>query len=240
MNLIEIFVNVDKGTELYSPLFKDPLTFLHIDYSNILPIRCLTKEGFVVGFSKEGYYADIPVSLTCVLFPNSEMTWDNIIYVKEGDLLVCNTKNKNVIQYFIAKETGFYNINNRIPCYSGIGIDGKIFDTDEYYICVKGKFNDFKEFKKVLTKYNYYLEGYSINKKESKKFDFSSLKPFDKVLVRDNNEGKWNVNMFSHCDKRMQYKYKCFGNSYIYCIPYNDDTKHLVGTTMSAPEFYRE
>lgn len=239
MNLIEIFVNVDKGTELYSPLFKEPLTFLHIDYSNILPIRCLTKEGFVVGFSKEGYYADIPVSLTCVLFPTPEMTWDNIIYVKEGDLLVCN-KNKTVVQYFIAKETGFYNINKRIPCYSGIGIDGTIFDTDEYYINVKGKFNDFKEFKKVLTKYNCYLEGYSINKKESNKFDFSSLKPFDKVLVRDNNEGNWRVNMFSHCEERIHYKYKCFGNNYIYCIPYNDDTKHLVGTTNSAPEFYRE
>ena len=29
-----------------------------------------------------------------------------------------------------------------------------------------------------------------------------------------------------------------FGD-YKYCIPYNDDTKHLVGTTKEAPEFYR-
>ena len=24
-----------------------------------------------------------------------------------------------------------------------------------------------------------------------------------------------------------------------YCIPYNEDTKHLVGTTEEAPEYYR-
>lgn len=240
MNLIEIFVNVDKGTELYSPLFKEPLTFLHIDYSNILPIRCLTKEGFIVGFSKEGYYADIPVSLTCVLFPTPEMTWDNIIYVKERDLLVCTTKNKIGVQYFIAKEAGFYNINERIPCYSGIDIDGTILYTDEYYICAKGTFDDFKEFKKVLTKYNYYLEGYSINRKESKKFDFSSLKPFDKVLVRNDNEDEWSISIFSHCNKHHFYKYKCIESKYAYCIPYNDDTKHLVGTSMPAPEYYRK
>ena len=26
---------------------------------------------------------------------------------------------------------------------------------------------------------------------------------------------------------------------YKYCVPYNDDTKHLVGTTEEAPEYYR-
>ena len=26
---------------------------------------------------------------------------------------------------------------------------------------------------------------------------------------------------------------------YRHCIPYNDETKHLVGTTEEAPEFYR-
>lgn len=238
MNLIEIFVNVDKGTELYSPLFKEPLTFLHIDYSNILPIRCLTKEGFVVGFSKEGYYADIPVSLTCVLFPTPEMTWDNIIYIQEEDLLVCTVEGRNV-QYFFAKETGFYNTNYSIPCHCGISTNGSIFDTGEYYISAKGTSDDLKGFKKVLTKYNYYLEGYSINKKDSKKFDFSSLKPFDKVLVRSSEKYTWVANIFSHIDKN-GYKRTINNCAWDFCIPYNDDTKHLVGTTMSVPEFYRE
>ena len=33
--------------------------------------------------------------------------------------------------------------------------------------------------------------------------------------------------------------YVCISNEYYYCIPYNEETKHLVGTTNEAPEFYR-
>lgn len=218
-------------------MFIDPLTFLRIDSSKQLPIRCMTKEGIVVGFSKEGYYANIPSSLTCVLFPTPEMTWDNIIYVKERDLLICTSEN-HIVQYFIAEETGFHNTNKPISCHCGINVNGTIFNAGKYYISVKGTLDNLIEFKEVLTKYNYYLEGYSI--KESKKFDFSSFKPFDKVLVRDNEEDEWLINMFSHYNERSQYKYRCIRNYYIYCIPYNDDTKHLVGTTMPAPEFYKK
>lgn len=239
MNLIEILVNVDKGTELYSPLFKEPLTFLHIDHSNTLPIRCLTKEGLIVGFSEEGYYANIPASLTCVLFPTPRMTWDNIIYVKENDLLVYATRDTRNTQYFIAKETRFYNTNNTIPCHCGISNNGSIFDSCDYYISAKGTLDDLKEFKKVLAKYNCYLEGNSINRKESKKFDFSSLKPFDKVLVRiDYYASLWTCSLYSHRDGD---EFKTINNCiWTYCIPYNDDTKHLIGTSMPAPEFYRE
>lgn len=237
MNLIEILVNVDKGTELYSPLFKEPLTFLHIDHSNTLPIRCLTKEGLIVGFSEEGYYANIPASLTCVLFPTPRMTWDNIIYVKENDLLVYATMDTRNTQYFIAKETGFYNTNNTIPCYCGISNNGSIFDSCDYYISAKGTLDDLKEFKKVLAKYNCYLEGNSINRKESKKFDFSSLKPFDKVLIRDSCKQCWCGDFFQYMEGS---RFVCTSSDWTFCIPYNDDTKHLVGTTNPAPEFYRK
>ena len=237
MNLIEILVNVDKGTELYSPLFKEPLTFLHIDHGNTLPIRCLTKEGLIVGFSEEGYYANIPASLTCVLFPTPRMTWDNIIYVKENDLLVYATMDTRNTQYFIAKETRFYNTNNTIPCHCGISNNGSIFDSCDYYISAKGTLDDLKEFKKVLAKYNCYLEGNSINRKESKKFDFSSLKPFDKVLVRDSCKQCWCGDFFQYMEGS---RFVCTSSDWTFCIPYNDDTKHLVGTTISAPEFYRK
>lgn len=34
-------------------------------------------------------------------------------------------------------------------------------------------------------------------------------------------------------------KYVTTDYTYKYCITYNDNTKHLVGTTDEAPEFYR-
>ena len=75
------------------------------------------------------------------------------------------------------------------------------------------------------------------HKKE--KFDPMTLQPFDKVLVMDINNDTWRCNLFSHIIKRESFPYKCIGSSYIYCIPYNDDTKHLVGTDDKAPEYYR-
>ena len=72
------------------------------------------------------------------------------------------------------------------------------------------------------------------------KFDPKTLKPFDKVLVRDINSEKWKIQLFSHIIKDcFPYEYHCIGSCYNFCIPYNDDTKHLVGTANKEPEFYR-
>lgn len=72
------------------------------------------------------------------------------------------------------------------------------------------------------------------------KFDPKTLKPFDKVLVTDVNlKLKWKVDFFSHETGATFYPYQCTGNMYGYCIPYNEETKHLVGTTKEPPVFYR-
>ena len=74
---------------------------------------------------------------------------------------------------------------------------------------------------------------------KKEKFDTKTLKPFDKVLGRDYISNNWKCNLFSHIIKNESYLYKCIENTYKYCIPYNDETKHLVGTTEEAPEYYR-
>ena len=71
------------------------------------------------------------------------------------------------------------------------------------------------------------------------KFDPKTLQPFDKVLVRDINSEKWKIQLFSHIIKDcFPYEYHCIGSCYNFCIPNNDDTKHLVGKNDDAPEFY--
>lgn len=73
---------------------------------------------------------------------------------------------------------------------------------------------------------------------KKEKFDINTLKPFDKVLVRNTISEYWECEFFSrHIDD--MYPYVGIANSYKFCIPYNDDTKHLVGTTDEAPEYYR-
>ena len=71
------------------------------------------------------------------------------------------------------------------------------------------------------------------------RFDPKTLMAFDKVLVRDNKDGKWKCSFFSHMTVGDGYPYTTVGSVYSYCIPYNDVTKHLVGTKYEAPEFYR-
>ena len=75
---------------------------------------------------------------------------------------------------------------------------------------------------------------------KKEKFNPKTLKPFDKVLVQCNNSESWKVQLFSHIiegDKICPYV--CISYNYKYCIPYNNDTKHLVGTKKEAPEYYR-
>ena len=74
------------------------------------------------------------------------------------------------------------------------------------------------------------------------RFDPNTLQPYMKVLVRDAPVKCWRCSFFSHKNvntESSQYKYATPDNSYVYCIPYNDDTKHLVGTKEEAPEYYR-
>lgn len=75
---------------------------------------------------------------------------------------------------------------------------------------------------------------------KKEKFDPKTLKPFDKVLARDYLHGEWTCGFFSHIvifDNIC--KYNVGEILYTMCIPYNDDTKPLVGTTDEAPEYYR-
>ena len=75
---------------------------------------------------------------------------------------------------------------------------------------------------------------------KKEKFDPKTLKPFDKVLVRDTHSKPWRCSLFSHIETdRPLFPYATCGGNHSFCIPYNDDTKHLVGTKDEAPEFYR-
>ena len=75
---------------------------------------------------------------------------------------------------------------------------------------------------------------------KKEKFDPKTLKPFDKVLVKLSNDDVWIADFFSYYDKLEKYmKYVCITHLAVFCIPYNDDTKHLLGTNKEAPEFYK-
>ena len=74
---------------------------------------------------------------------------------------------------------------------------------------------------------------------KKEKFDPKTLNPFDRVLVRNYKTTKWRCDHFSHFDGGNYNPCIASCCSYTFCIPYNDDTKHLLGTTDEAPDYYR-
>ena len=54
-------------------------------------------------------------------------------------------------------------------------------------------------------------------------------KPFDKVVVRCGETDKWSIDFFSY---KVSNGYICTGDAWFgYCLPYNEETAHLLGTT---------
>lgn len=78
------------------------------------------------------------------------------------------------------------------------------------------------------------------NKKE--KFDPKTLNLFDKVLVKISNESfnTWYGDFVAEPSHAKNETPLILGAKEAnMVIPYNDDTKHLVGTSLEAPEYYR-
>lgn len=73
----------------------------------------------------------------------------------------------------------------------------------------------------------------------SDKFDITTLKHFDRVLVRDSNSQEWIISFFSHRNGLERYKYSCInGDGYEQCIPYRGN-EHLCGKTDDCDKYYK-
>ena len=73
-------------------------------------------------------------------------------------------------------------------------------------------------------------------------FDAKTLHYFDKVLVRDDNESTWEQAYFGCMDDDtyvMCIADRPFFEPWKQCIPYNEETNHLIGTKEDCPDFYK-
>lgn len=78
------------------------------------------------------------------------------------------------------------------------------------------------------------------DKPKVEKFDPNTLQPFDKVLAKDYAKDVWTACLYSHHATELDDGWFVCDNTYWrFVIPYNDDTKHLVGTKNDCPEYYK-
>ena len=128
-------------------------------------------------------------------------------------------------------ERGFYTIGiDTLSGYKYLTKEGRYINADDAE-CILFPSKDQRDWSKFTAPWY---------KKE--KFDPKTLKPFDKIIARVDEHGIWCCEWFSFIDSFIEENIiliKGCGAYYRNCIPYNDETKHLVGTTDEAPEFYK-
>lgn len=220
INLVEILRDCPDGTKLYSTLHGE-VVFKYITEDHMFPI--LVDYSDVDGntsktcFTKDGKFL-YSANGECVLFPSEEQRdWSKFT-------APWYKKDKSVEPKFKAGDMVRHKDTNKDDVYE----ISKVYD-DSYGIA---GFNWM-----ILMKYQ---DQYEL---VSNKFDPKTLKPFDKVLARRGNENYnvWFPDFISDPPNSTNNKTLCMCvmEDIAMVIPYNDETKHLVGTTEEAPEYYR-
>lgn len=223
INIAEILKYCPKGTKLYSTVFGE-VTFDSIDIDEKYPIVVYKFDCMKTSFTEEGHYTGYPNS-ECVLFPSSEMR-DWTKFFKRGDVVYIKEANY-VTDYAIFeswKNDDYTEFNASIFYSNKSGFAERKVCTAKLYT----KANDILKAKLITFIEQHYNGKYNPDtlRVEPK----CQFKPFDKVLVRNNDGQAWRANYFSHYKNAPDYFYVCINGIYHYCIPY-EGNEHLLGTT---------
>ena len=71
------------------------------------------------------------------------------------------------------------------------------------------------------------------------KFDITTLKPFDKVLVRSDNKHVWSTQFFERLNNKLKDSFVCMGGwRYHQCIPY-EGNEHLLNTVNDCEDYFK-
>lgn len=230
INIAEILRDMPKGTKLYSPLFgKCEFGELLNDKEYSICV-CLESKESCRTFTKDGHYLYEVEDADCVLFPSAKMRcWSK--FFKRGDVLVDSDLETAVVFNGWANDD-YTKFNTAIDYYKISDSWGK-----EDICCTllfrKATNEERAEFIAAAEKHyggKYNPETLQVDPVKVSK-PMCSFKPFDKVLVRCNEDSVWRCELFSHYNTfNKQCPYVCLSSVYKYCIPY-EGNQHLLGTT---------
>ena len=249
LNLVEILKDCPKGTRLYSTIFGE-VEFGFIEDHSIYPIVLILNGGHEYLTSDGKLFNQFDGE--CILFPSREQRdWSKFKHTckfKDGDILSYQNKYLNnrtiyIYRYHKTNNTAFYVAlggNENETFY--IDNEGELaLNGYDETVCFATEEEKQKLFKAIKDKgYKWNAETKTLEKLVEPKFDPKTLMAFDKVLFRDYSINRaWTCGIFSHANFEFTNPFKVGCCSYKCCIPYNEDTKHLVGSQEEAPEYYR-
>ena len=259
-----LYYTIEGKVELMCPKSLQNLIKTHPDYKELeLPIESCFKAGDWVVFNNnhnsiyqiskisDSYYmlththgGSMPLSFSQVKFIRP---W-SIEDAKDGDVLVCYSKAKGspieqagIFKQYVGRHGG---CSNTFLAHTGIDWDGNIIING--YMGSANILPATKEQRDLLFA-KMKEEGYEWdeNKKELRKikphYGIKNFKPFDKVLVRDEDDGKWMAAFYSHYmyeEKDYPYQFATIGTDiYGQCVPF-EGNEHLFRTTDMCDEQY--
>lgn len=152
---------------------------------------------------------------------------------KDGDIVFVKCKDKGTNYLIIYKSI----TNNRLNDYCSLNMGSNYLDCTgaycldlEFYSLHSATDSEKQELFSALEKKNKRWNPDTKSIEDlPKKYE---LKPFDKVLAKIAG-CTWTADFFSHYDENDEkMPYVCIGYGRVtHCIPYNEETKHLLGTT---------
>ena len=234
INIAEILKDKPQGTKLYADAFGE-LKFVKVD--EVDTIYTKNKTSTLYCFYNNGKYDKYGEH---ILVPSKEMRDWNKFAWKKGDVLISNDYSTEVIFYnwYDDTYTNFYG-KHRLDSEDKNNIkynDAFLCTTERYSLedkdAAQTYINTIEE--RLGGKLN--LETLEIEKQHEKKevVDLNpkwTPKPFDRVITRNAYDDIWTANIFSHMNSCGEYVTIGCAGCYHYCLPYNDETAHLLGTT---------
>lgn len=140
---------------------------------------------------------------------------------KEGDIVV--DRNGDII--LVSKANNFRIISNAVLYTKG---DFIIYSDARTYFVSDINFASIEDKNKLFSAL--VREGYRYDEKQHRLIK-QEFKPFDKVLMRNEDNQTWRACLFSHYREDLSCPYVCVGcSAYKQCIPY-EGNEYLVGTT---------
>lgn len=230
INIAEILRDMPKGTKLYSTIFGDVTLDEVREYGCSIVVEVI-KSGSIGCrlFAEDGLYLSGFPNAEPTLFPSRNMRdWSK--FFKRGDI-VYNPHSQMYAVFECWANGDYTEFNTTINYYKDHTFgEAEVRDTE----CFSKATNEERATfiaaaeKHYGGKYNpETLQVESVKVVEPK----CSFKPFDKVLVRCNEDSVWRCELFSHYNTfNKQCPYVCLSSVYKYCIPY-EGNQHLLGTT---------
>ena len=226
INIAEILKDCPKGMKLYSPIY-GTVGLLKVDSNSEYSIKTVTSIDRPGSFTPYGRLYEKYPSAECLLFPSSEMR-DWTKFFKRGD--VVRSIDDGAQAVFKGWESDDYT-----SFYASIVHHAEVDEWDEDIVfAVESFYKEYEEFARgfIVDAEEHYNGKYNPDtlRVEPVKPECPFM-PFDKVLVRDDDEKKWRASLFAYYDENAKYPYVCIPYVHTQCIPYNEHTAHLLGTT---------